>query len=609
MKQILRISHIIIALLFVSSIVALPGQKDDRHKNPLSVVGAGNALSFDGVDDYVSVPHNSSLNFSTAVTLEAWLKTTGTSEEYILTKGEGSFYLGINVGSVGLPSVYLAGINDISGWLYATETVTDGKWHHIAATYDGSNERIYVDGKLEGTIAYSGTIDTTGDPMYIGVRGGSAQKYFSGVIDEVRIWNVAHTTQQIRESMHLQLNGNETGLVGYWRFDEGTGITTYDATSNSKDDTLRNGPAWVPSTAPFGPGTSASLFSFTDGTDTLGSLILSTVSPFPNPLDITVTQITAPPDSLPVGSSTILGDRYWVIDTFTVVGPALQSTAKSLLHPGRKQILDNPLACLNLTFSVPQSFTNGGAANPSLYTLYSRGNNADGQWSTELSGASGLTATDVTFNCTTAYEQLALGTDDALPIQFAMFNASVVGDGKVQLEWTTISETNNYGFYVERRPKTGTTFTTVSDLIPGAGTSLVQHRYEWTDKNVGPASYVYRLTQVDMNGHASYSGEIVVAGVTGVTGESAPRVFQLVQNYPNPFNPTTTVSFVIGHSSFVTLRVYDVLGREVATLVNGMEDGGWKSVVWDASNVPSGLYFCRLTAESFVEMKKMVLMK
>ena len=69
MKQILRISHIIIALLFVSSIVALPGQKDDRHKNPLSVVGAGNALSFDGVDDYVSIPHTSVAGLDSQITI------------------------------------------------------------------------------------------------------------------------------------------------------------------------------------------------------------------------------------------------------------------------------------------------------------------------------------------------------------------------------------------------------------------------------------------------------------------------------------------------------------------------------------------------------------
>jgi len=112
-------------------------------------------------------------------------------------------------------------------------------------------------------------------------------------------------------------------------------------------------------------------------------------------------------------------------------------------------------------------------------------------------------------------------------------------------------------------------------------------------------------------------------GVGGMLNDGRPSSFVLEQNYPNPFNPTTTVSFAISSASggsFVTLRVYDILGQEVATLVDGMEDGGWKSVVWDASNVPSGVYFCRLTARpiptsrdgqagTFIDTKKLLLLK
>jgi hypothetical protein len=95
----------------------------------------------------------------------------------------------------------------------------------------------------------------------------------------------------------------------------------------------------------------------------------------------------------------------------------------------------------------------------------------------------------------------------------------------------------------------------------------------------------------------------------GKWGKGFPRTQKLEQNFPNPFNPTTTVSFAMSHSSFVTLRVYDLLGREVATLVNGLEEPGFKSVTWDASNVPSGLYFYRLTTEVFTETKRLLLIK
>jgi len=88
-----------------------------------------------------------------------------------------------------------------------------------------------------------------------------------------------------------------------------------------------------------------------------------------------------------------------------------------------------------------------------------------------------------------------------------------------------------------------------------------------------------------------------------------PKTYALDQNYPNPFNPTTTVSFAISHSSFVTLRVYDVLGREVATLLNGEQTAGYKSVRWNAANVPSGIYFYRITAGTFTQTKKLLLLK
>ncbi|MGA2623190.1 MAG: T9SS type A sorting domain-containing protein [Bacteroidota bacterium] len=111
------------------------------------------------------------------------------------------------------------------------------------------------------------------------------------------------------------------------------------------------------------------------------------------------------------------------------------------------------------------------------------------------------------------------------------------------------------------------------------------------------------------------SSEIRLGG-NGVLNKGLPVSFVLEQNYPNPFNPTTTMSFVIGYSSFVTLRVYDILGKEVVTLVDGMEDGGWKSVVWDARGEPSGIYFYRLEAtsssdpgKSIERTRKMLLLK
>ncbi len=204
-----------------------------------------------------------------------------------------------------------------------------------------------------------------------------------------------------------------------------------------------------------------------------------------------------------------------------------------------------------------------------------------------------------------------VAADAALPIQLASMSATTLTTG-VQLDWTTVSETNSLGFYVERNaPSTGT-FTTLSDLIPGAGTSLQQHQYQWTDAKVTNGSYNYRLRLVDLDGTTTYSNPITVT-VSGLLGvgdtRSLPTQFALQQNYPNPFNPSTVINYELPTAAYVHLTVYDMLGKEVATLINGTQDAGYKSVQFSAENLPSGIYAYRLTAGSYVEVKKMAILK
>ena len=111
--------------------------------------------------------------------------------------------------------------------------------------------------------------------------------------------------------------------------------------------------------------------------------------------------------------------------------------------------------------------------------------------------------------------------------------------------------------------------------------------------------YVYSPKVIDINDAFNEQGNNVK--------------FDLLQNYPNPFNPSTILSFVIGHSSFVLLKVYDILGREVATLVNEEKSAGSYEVEFKPEssvlNLASGIYFYRLHAGDFTETKKMILLK
>ena len=197
----------------------------------------------------------------------------------------------------------------------------------------------------------------------------------------------------------------------------------------------------------------------------------------------------------------------------------------------------------------------------------------------------------------------------ALPIQLAQFSASESAGG-VTVAWSTFSEVNNYGFYVQRKLPGEKTYRTVSTLVRGAGTSLEKHNYTWTDAAIAPGTYLYRLQQVDLNGKSNHSGEIRIA-VTGLLGvkDAKPLEFALHQNFPNPFNPSTSIRFSIPMEEWVSLKVYDMSGREVATLASGMRRAGDYTVRWNAGPMASGMYFYRLLAGSSVETRKMTVIQ
>ncbi len=199
-----------------------------------------------------------------------------------------------------------------------------------------------------------------------------------------------------------------------------------------------------------------------------------------------------------------------------------------------------------------------------------------------------------------------------LPVQLASFTGSVINQqGHIRLNWRTLTETNNYGFLVQKSLNGQLeTYQTISDLIPGHGTTLEPHDYTWTDANPGAGTWYYRLKQMDLDGAVSYTEGILPSGATGVKEKSLPTEFGLNQNYPNPFNPTTVIEYALPKQSNVKIEVYNLIGQRMATLVDAVRPAGVHSVSFDANGLSSGLYFYRMTADGAVNlMKKMVLMK
>ena len=199
------------------------------------------------------------------------------------------------------------------------------------------------------------------------------------------------------------------------------------------------------------------------------------------------------------------------------------------------------------------------------------------------------------------------GTDNsALPVELASFTASVT-NLNTQLKWSTATEVNNYGFDVERRT-VSSQLSAVSSwakvgFVNGNGTSNVQHSYSFSDNITESGTYAYRLKQIDNSGTFKYSQE------TQVTIE-VPKVFNLNQNYPNPFNPTTNIDFTVAADGKAVLKVYNVVGQEVAELYNGTAQAGRIiQTHFDASRLASGIYFSRLEANGKSLVKRMMFVK
>jgi phosphatidylserine/phosphatidylglycerophosphate/cardiolipin synthase-like enzyme len=188
-----------------------------------------------------------------------------------------------------------------------------------------------------------------------------------------------------------------------------------------------------------------------------------------------------------------------------------------------------------------------------------------------------------------------------VPVELTSFTALQVNSG-IQLNWSTGTEVNNFGFEIERSIDGISFFKT--GFIKGYGTTTEVRNYSFTDEpgiTSGTKLY-YRLRQVDFDGKSEYSQVIEVV-------YNLPETFQLQQNYPNPFNPATRISYQIASVILVQLKVYDMTGQEIGVLVNETKEPGTYNILFDASNLASGIYFYRLTAGDFSSVKKMTILK
>ncbi|MFO7526770.1 MAG: M14 family zinc carboxypeptidase [Ignavibacteriaceae bacterium] len=193
-----------------------------------------------------------------------------------------------------------------------------------------------------------------------------------------------------------------------------------------------------------------------------------------------------------------------------------------------------------------------------------------------------------------------------VPVDLSSFKASIISNN-VKLNWITSSELNNNGFEIERQDSKLPNWFSIG-FVEGRGTTTEITKYSFNDNGLAAGSYQYRLKQIDFDGTFQYfnlaeSIEIV-----------SPAVLELAQNYPNPFNPTTIINYNIpsvgtGLALSVTLKVYDVLGNEITTLVDEYKPAGSHKVKFNAGALASGVYYYQLRIGGYVQTKKMILIR
>jgi hypothetical protein len=191
-------------------------------------------------------------------------------------------------------------------------------------------------------------------------------------------------------------------------------------------------------------------------------------------------------------------------------------------------------------------------------------------------------------------------TDDPLPVELAFFSG-VLNGNEIELRWRTETEVNNYGFDIESTKDNSDWFTI--GFVEGHGNSNSPKQYSFVDNDISlSGEYYYRLKQIDNDGTYEYS-DVVSVEVT------VPNKFYLSQNYPNPFNPTSRIDFSLPEKQMTSLKVYNLMGELVSELVNEIREPGSYSVIFDATELPSGIYFYTISAGRYFETNKMSLIK
>ena len=579
----------------------------------LSLIVSANAqyLEFDGTNDYIEATDNSFPMGSEVRTAAMWIKTTQTGEKYFFCYGKDDTQY--QRWSIGISNGYnLVEFNNAS--VHSEKIVNDGLWHHIAASYDGTNMNIYVDGSKE---SLSGDINVTfdtkssgkvliGDNSDTSVPAGSYR--FKGSIDEVSVFNKALSADEILElyksgsELNLISNSGDyvssSNLVGYWRFNEGTGTTVGDASSKGNDGTIY-GANWIDGESSFNDkGTKAITFNVELPTHSLPDTNISLVFWKSGAESNECTGCN--------GRDTVsmrkLSDDHWEatvgLDTTLVAGDVGESM---YWYHYFKTIPD---------YTIKEDLERfKSEPNPDGLRQLEPG------WHKETPLVNKDTVIAWNNIAPESFEWISDVLDTVI------INKDNITD-TYNLQWAESKSVDLDSIHYLVNAKIGVypveeIYDTTVTTLPLTYQEFLENVFEETPGN--GVTVKFSVSATDGKDTVKVSGDDRVAYVNryeylSTESEGIPTVFALHENYPNPFNPTTTLRFDLPEVSDITLTIYNMLGQRVKTFNMNDTPAGFHSIKWNAINdygdpVGAGVYLYQLRANQYLETRKMVLLK
>jgi len=556
-------------LLSINSVAQLPG--------------SGTALNFDGSNDFVDANSTALEQIANNFTFEFWYNASNnitikseqnglgdisgtTGQRYLIFPSFGGSPSGIAARagagvSVGLNAIQVFELRDsyMPALLSYSGSLIQSGWNHVAIVYTAKQPSLYLNGELART-----GLTSQQDTVYASclIAGGPFGRY-EGDLDELRIWSTSRTPTEIRNFMCSKLSGTESGLIRYYRFDDGSGTTLEDETGNQNGTLTNMDPAtdWITSAASLGD---SSAHSYSISTST------SLNMPGTNGDNLTahVTSQTVAPRCIHV---------YRVDQSPNItLAPGTQQQLSQIVYYGVKVVGGS-----GLSYTLAYEYDGHlGIANENFLELAKRDDNADGTWSQESATLNTISNTLTLSNQSGAEYILASLNTNPLPIELLSFQV-YKKTHLVEITWKSATEVNNSHYTVERSPD-GFHWKELA-RIKGAGNSSTPLHYTTSDTAPFlPISY-YRLKQTDFNGAFQYSEVRSLQGL-----EAMPSEFAV---YPNP-----TSSFISLQGSGISLQhlhLFNSLGQDITTCVQPILLNNTHMLI-NLSTLPAGSYCVKL---------------